>query len=64
MSEIYTVTMAGTYFVSAYDEKQAQDYVSEALLGRGNLNILKLRETHWAESTVQKGFHSTIEIDE
>ena len=56
----FTVTMTGTYFVTADNATQANDLVSEALIGNDPQDILGGGECHWSSADVKEGHHPTI----
>ena len=60
----YTVTMTGTFFVTANSPRYAESIVSEALLHIDQVDKRILdSETHWFESVIINGHHSTIVHD-
>jgi hypothetical protein len=60
----YTVTMTGTFFVTAKSSLDAEGIVSEALLHIDQVDKRILdSETHWFESVIINGHHSTIVHD-
>lgn len=57
----YTVTMTGTFFVTANSPQYAESIVSEALLHIDQVDKRIVdSETHWFESVIIRGHHSTI----
>ena len=60
----YTVTMTATFFVSAKSSLDAEGIVSEALLHIDQVDKRIVdSETHWFESVIINGHHSTIVHD-
>lgn len=61
----YTVTMTGTFFVSANSSVDAEAIVSEALLRINEVDAqIHDTETHWFDSVIIDGHHSTIIHDD
>lgn len=61
----YTVTMTGTFFVSAESSVDAEGIVSEALLRINEVDArISDTETHWFDSVIIDGYHSTIVRDD
>lgn len=60
----YTVTATATYFVQANSDHEANDIVSEALLGNDNHDILGSGEVDLTSIIVRQGTHHTIQHGE
>jgi hypothetical protein len=63
MDNEYTVTLTGTYFVTASNYDDALDKVYEAMLGNDKQSLLGWGEVHLDDAKVQEGTHRTISYD-